>query len=264
MNYHPDKRSRSEQRDIKKIASICVGLLILFLIIYTNTFSSSDAISNTGSIIWNIRDFWGEKVDNFFTLWLSKNNLVEENRKLRDTIKSNEIAIIQNKLLQKENSELRKLMGETPSATTTLLATILVKPPQTSYDTLIVSVGKDKNIEIGEKVYAYDNIYIGKITDVFANSSKVTLFSTPGEKWNVSVGGNDITTVAKGMGLGNYLIELPRAAEIRKNDYVTFANSSDILGRVYAIQSAESDSFQKIFVHSDFNISELKWITIKK
>jgi rod shape-determining protein MreC len=257
-NYLQDKR-------LRRTAVITIAVLsIMFFLVSTNTFSASNGISNVGSFIWNFRDIVGEKIDEFFLLWTSKKSLDDENRALKDTIRSNEIAILQNKILAKENSDFKKLFGYEKESTSTVMASVLVRPPQTLYDTLIISAGKDRNVTPNEKVFAYDNIYIGKVAEVYANSSKVALLSSPGEKWNVNIGGNSMSAVAKGMGAGNFLVELPKDAEVEKGDYVMLSDSGDLIGKVYFIETSESDSFKKIFIHSPFNISEIRWTKIAK
>jgi cell shape-determining protein MreC len=267
MSYLPGKYPKFDKRGVsnKKRNIILVSAVVLFLVlIFAMKSAISQGFGNGGAAAWNVRSFIGEKVSSFFTMWQFKDDLMRENENLKYEIKKNEIALIQNKLLLKENSDLRALFGETPAGTSTILVSVLARPPESPYDTLILSAGSDRSVKENDRVFAGDNLYLGKIVEVFPHSSKALLLSSPDQKWNVNIGSNAISAIAKGMGLGNFVIELPRETDVVQEDFVTLSGSDDLLGTVYFTEANSADSFKKIFVRSPFNINELKWVTIKK
>ena len=68
---------------------------------------------------------------------------------------------------------------------------------------------------VGEQVFAGSSLPIGTVSDVYSNSSRVTLYSSSGQKVNVLVGKNNIKAEALGQGGGNFVIKIPRGTPIQ-------------------------------------------------
>ena len=167
-----------------------------------------------------------------------------------------------------------------------ILGSILSKPNQSPYDTLVIDVWDNKGIKVGDIVFALSNVPIGRVGIVYNFSSKVVLFSSPGEKTQVVVpagssgtveaGGdtrpNDrnlpvgqVFTEAVGRGGGNFEIILPRDIVLAKGAEVVLPGiNSNVLGIVEAIVSDPRDSFTKILLTSPVNIFELKFVEVEQ
>jgi cell shape-determining protein MreC len=168
-----------------------------------------------------------------------------------------------NRILIQENTDLKDLLGRKSIYSKAVLASILVKPSFSPYDTLIVDIGTDAGVVVGDKVSADGNIFIGRVSEVYANSSKVILYSSPDEKVLVLVGSNNVLKEAVGIGGGNFKIELPREIDIKEGDDVVIPSiSPNIFGIVEKVEYKEADSFQTVLFKSPINVLELKWVEI--
>lgn len=166
--------------------------------------------------------------------------------------------------LQKENSDLKYIMGRTSSSSSMVLAYIIKKPPFTAYDSYIIDIGKNNNIKIGNKVYAAGNVLLGEILEINNNFAKVKLYSSYGEKYDVLIGKNDIEAVATGKGGGSFEVVLPKESKIRINDTVTVPDLDvSVFGIVRGISIDPVRSFSTILFSQPVNIYEQRWVQIE-
>ncbi len=196
--------------------------------------------------------------------FVSVSNLIKENEELKKKIEENESKYYFLDFIQEENKHLKEIMGRNQSDNS-ILAKIIKKPPFSAYDTIIIDIGGSHGIENGDKVYALGDIILGEIVEVGIYTSKIKLYSSYGEKFNVFVGNNNIETIAYGMGGGIFFAELPRDTEVTIGDIVSVPDMVDsFAGKVYEISEEPSKPFEKIFIKQPINIYELKWLIIRK
>ncbi len=173
----------------------------------------------------------------------------------------------QNLLLEealRENEELKKGLGRTTTAHITL-AYILKKPPFTLYDSYIIDIGKDLNVYIGNKVYAPGGILLGEISHVDAHTSRVKLYSSYGEKFDVFIGEKNIEAEATGRGGGLFEVIVPRDVHIVEGDSVRVPRiSGGVFGRVEAITLDSSRSFSSVIFAQPVNIYEQNWVLVEE
>jgi len=188
----------------------------------------------------------------------------EENNVLKNKLDALELSAIGSKLLAEENRLLKEVMGRYDEKEITL-ATVLSKPNHSTYDTLILDVGEKNGIQENDLIMSGDKFAIGTISEVYKNSSKVVLFSNPGNIMQVWIGSLGISAEAKGKGGGNFEIILPRDIVVSEGDIISVPDMNiNILGVVGHIKKDPSDSFQTILFRTPVNTSELKWVQIVK
>ncbi len=180
----------------------------------------------------------------------------------RVAVKTAEENFAKNDAVQKENDDLKFLLGRT-KVSHLVVSTILKKPPFSAYDSFILDIGNDKGAQKGNKVFALGNIPVGEIAEVNGNTSKVRLYSSSGEKFDVLIGKNNISAVAIGKGGGYFEASLPRDTGIVKGDAVMIPALSDaFVGTVEDIIAEPSNPFSKILFHQPVNIYELRWVLV--
>ncbi len=159
---------------------------------------------------------------------------------------------------------MKNMLGRKTTKANLVLAAVLEKPFLSPYDTLIVDAGSADGIARGDKVLADDaSTYIGYISDVFDNQSKITLYSSPGEKVEVLIGTNSVLKEALGAGSGNFTVEMPREADVKEGDSIVIPSiSPNVFGVVEKINFKEADSFQTVLFKNPINIAELKWVLV--
>jgi len=237
-----------KQRNIQKRTItffVTVGLVSIFLFADGYGFLSR-SVGFMAVSLWKTQNYAGNLWGGFRNLVRSKKSLVDENTKLKEDLRVLSMKLLDRNLLFEENLDLKEAMGRSV-LDRTVLASVLAGPGQSLYDTLIIDIGEDFGVEIGDEVLYAGNIMIGKVTEVLKRSSKVVLFSSPGELTDVLVGDEKITTTAKGRAGGNYEIRLPRDIAIAEGDVVLLPGITPrIVGYVEYIDVKTSDPFKLI------------------
>jgi len=120
--------------------------------------------------------------------------LIRENNQL-----SSEIALLKDE--KKENEKLRDQLGLIPREKFSLEASFVIgQDPQRFESWIIIDKGSSAGIKEGMPVIVSDGILIGKISEIFGNTSKVSLLTDSGSVINAV----DMETEAKGIVRGEY------------------------------------------------------------
>lgn len=166
-------------------------------------------------------------------------------------------------VFKKENQELKEILDRREPEKEFILARVLAQPNRSPYDTLIVDKGEKDGVRGGDSVIAYGNAAIGTVLRVYAASSVVTLFSSPGNEIDAFLAEGNIPIVAKGVGGGNFTARAPKGVAVAEGDaLISPALDPPLIGIVGRVESAPSDAFQNIFFQTPVNIYELKWVEI--
>lgn len=197
------------------------------------------------------------------SIFVSKNFVEAENQKLRDQLAGVQVAIDRDKLLTQENMQLKELLGR-HSSSSSILATVLAKPPMSFYDTIVVDVGFSDSVTAGDIVLALGSVPIGVVHAVQPHTSTVHLFSSSGQKVEVRVGKNT-QTFAEAQGGGNFLVKLPKGTVVAEGDPISAPGiGAEIFGHVESIDTNENDPFIYVRFCLPVNMSELHFLQIDR
>lgn len=261
MSYLLKSSNLEDRRKNAQKRVLLTALVIVIVMIILGTGSARNSLFFIAEPIWKVEDAMLNS--SFFEYFKFKSTLVAERQAMEQKLFMAGDMMAVNQTLQNENNVLKDLLGRKEVKTETVLAAILVKPPQTIYDLLILDVGEDYGVKVGDKVIANANVYIGEVTEVLPKSSKVTLYSTPGKKLPVMLGANSVSVEAVGMGGGNFNIFLPRELEVKEADVIVIPSiTTNIFGIVEKVNFKETDSFQTVLFKSPVNISELGFVEV--
>lgn len=266
MNYRPKNNYNFEpsSRYSWRRRFFVVGLIIVTLGLLSLTFFQS-ALFTVATPFWRMENYLLEKFADNFSLLRAKQTLVVANRNLAEENKRLNYYMIVNDFLKQENEELKSLVGRPSGKVESILAYVLVKPTKSPYDILIVDVGENFGLKKGDLVSADGSLIIGEIAEVYSNSAKVELYSTPNKVLTVLVGPNSIQTDATGLGDGNFFIKLPKETEIKEGDSIIFPSiSTDIFGIVEKVEVNSTNTFQNIYFKNPINMAELRFVNILK
>ena len=224
------------------------------------------------------RPFWRMEFSVMSGSLDSPSSLLAQNEALKIRIQELQVANASVDSIQGTNTELLALLGRTNSihsssstitasstslSTSTpnvplvslnpinnkILAAILIRPPLAPYDEFIIDVGSNQGITPGSAVYAPGNILIGTTTDVLGETSKVSLFSSPGNSYPVLIGSNHVPATAVGRGGGQYEAQIPQATQITKGDIVSDATLNDgFFGQVTSVVNNPSSPFETVLL----------------
>lgn len=203
-------------------------------------------------------------LNNTKVVFTEKLILNEENKHLKETIDLLKSQALLVPIFQKELEEVERDLGrikfyeEEP-----ILAKVIFRPPKVLFDSLIIDLGKESGLEKNMKVVAYGYIFIGRVKEVYQNSSKVKLISKYNHEENVFLENAGFSAIARGQGNYELMIELPSSLEIEVGERVyTLSPQPYLIGLIEKIEKSETDPLQKLHLTFPFNFNELKSVFI--
>lgn len=225
----------------------------------------SRTIHRVGVPVWHFEASVVEVYTRAITTFKSKAGLQEENRRLREEIVRLELASLSTEVLRVQNEDLKELVGR-GERDEYVAAAILSRPGRTLYDTFIIDVGRKDGITTDALVFAADSVALGVVTQVYADSSVVTLYSMPGRESEVVLNTEDpVVAYATGRGGGDFEIHIPRGVSVSEGDVVSLPGlEGSVLGIVGEVSALPADSFQTILVANPVNLRTLRIVGVTR
>ena len=223
----------------------------------------------SGAVYTSVRPFvyawgWIKNHSNELVVYFeSKDRLQTENQKLleRFATQGTELSLLRS--LYPDLETLQKLLLQERS-TREIVAGVLLAPPLSPYDVLVLESGITQGVAVGDIVRSSRGTVLGKITEVFRNFSRATLFSSPGTKMPVRIGKEGIQAEAMGMGGGEFQLLLPRELLITVGDSVTFPGIMPTpVGVVQSVEFRDVDFLQLISFRTPEAVSALHFVVIE-
>ncbi len=252
----------------KKITRMIIILGIFLLISFSGILTFFvKAINYIGQPIWQEKEVFINGSNNLSYLTRTRESLSKENKKLSKENSNLKISMIDYQLLKNQNDKLKELLGRVPVVHTSILSSILMKPNNSPYDTMIIDIGKNEGIKENSKVYIDGNVPIGIINKVYPRTSLVELYSNPGKvtKAVVSVNNSNINVQLIGRGGGNFEMSVPIGLIIPKGTMVTLRSlNGGVIAIVEEKISDTSDPEEKIILRAPVNIQSEKLVEVNK
>ena len=261
MSYLLDRKQKKK----KAFSGLIIGgILVLIFIFRVQFFYGLSTVSHVVlRPFWSVENSLSTKFRNLSAYFSSKNSL---NQKIQDL--EAEMTLDQARMegvvtILDENEKLKEILGRKNEKLNLTLAVILGKPDQSLYDTLIIDLGGNQGVKVGDMVYALGNIPLGRVALVYDNSAKVVLFSNSSERTQVFVKGTSLELV--GRGGGNFEMIVPRDADLQTGAQAVLPRITPyVVGNVVTIISDPRDSFKKALLAIPVNLSELRFVEIEK
>lgn len=263
-NYSLHHKEKGQNLFTKEFVLVLfvVGILAAFHFFFPSVLS--DTARFISAPLWKIKNSTTESFTSSVQLLASKKALVAENKNLKNKLEEVKFELLVAELLKQENIFLKELFNrQILDIENTVLGVVLARPSVSMYDTFVIDIGKDNGISKGENVLVFGDIFIGTIYEVYRSTSAVKLFSSSGEVSTVSIGQENISAEALGIGGGNFIVKLPRGVGVERGDIITMP---DINARIFAvveeIQSDPSDPFITVLFKNPVNMNEIKWVQV--
>jgi len=262
MNYR-----RKNNRNYKKtvLFSISVILLIIILSIFSKPLRNvlSNVAGGVAYPFWKTKVYAENKFSTLNALIKSRENLVKTNIELKEELLRRKAKSFDSSILEEENKTFRAILGRT-EATSTIPAFILARPPLTGYDVFIVDIGENSAVEIGNEVF-FENILLGEVTEVLAQTSKIRLLSSGGVETGAFLGSQNLPIKMTGRGGGNLVGSVSQEVKVEIGDLVVVSGERNkILGKVEEIERGPASSFKKVYTRLPINLSEIRWVSVSK
>lgn len=261
MYYRRDKNSK-----FKKIFLGVILIVLAYFLFEKTSFRqySSKVFVGISSPIWRAEDVVSGKFSDIALYFSSKKSLKEENEWLKQKISEEEVKLLDYSRLQFENLELKEVYSRSENKRL-VLGGIISKPGKTIYDTLIIDAGIKNGVKNGDIVLAYGNVIIGEVGEATEHYSKVKLYSSPGEKFEGVLSGNNVFAEVFGRGGGNFEINVPRDLVVNIGEQVQSKGVNPfILGTVEDVVADPRDPLKKVLLKAPANVNELKWVFVLK
>lgn len=261
MNY---RRNRNTKKYVVIVLSL--GILITIGAVWGEVISKNmtSALHSAAVPFWRGGDNSAQYATTFFSLLQSKQDLVKENQELEERIGEMRTKEVVAKELRAENERLKTLLDRS-GGRDAVGAVILAHPPQSPYDTMVIDVGVENEVQTGDRVYAHGDIPIGEIVAVNEHSSIVELFSTQGRITEVRIGPDAISGNAEGRGGQNFLISLPRDVSIEEGAVVSAPDIGvSVLGVVSHVAKDQNSPFQQVLFTSPVHVQNISWVIVSR
>lgn len=252
MSYLSSTKTKKRQSNQKPIGFIVCIVFLLGLslfsplkLVFETLAYKTQGIKLTYSIL------------NWFHL---KTTLLQDRESLKEVLAKNSVLEDEIQLLQEENEKLRQIKTVKQDA---ILAEVSLHPGFTPYDVLVLNVGEQDGVTLGDLVF-YQTLLIGEISELGTRTSKATLISSGDKTFPVRIGLHDAELEARGIGNGSFEVIVPKTLEIKLNDKVkTTASPGSYVGIVLDITSEESNAFQRVLFSFPININHIRFVTIE-
>lgn len=252
----------------KKKKIIFAGFAILLFLVIASLLVSkaqgplSSGMHAIGLPFWHVGNFLSNNVNIMPGFIRSKSAVIAENEALRAEVILNREKLLNFEILQSEHAKLLEDYGRSGSENK-IISTVLVRPPQTPYDMLILDSGSSDGVSKDDVIYSMGGIILGRITEVSEHSSNATLFSrtdliTPAffERTNLAVS-------LKGIGGGSFEVEVPQEADVQKGDTLIAPElTPSVIGVVSLVESSVKNAFKRVLIQSPTNISYVRFVLV--
>ncbi len=173
--------------------------------------------------------------------------------------------------LGKENAQLREQLGYAErSRLQTVTAAIVARSSGLQKNTVVIDRGSSDGVVFGAPVIVGNGLLVGKVRDVRAHASTVTVVSDPSIATAVSLV-NETRTIGVAEGLNGTLITvkfIPHDQRVAVNDLVVTSGLEEavpsglILGVVNAVRSETTEPFQEAIVEPLADIRLVSLVTV--
>jgi cell shape-determining protein MreC len=240
---------------------LIVGAIFIAGIIFLSSFGSF--VANAVTPLWHSNFFLTRGISNFTQSLRSKDALIEENMRLKDELASSNELIVSLRAIASSRDDLIASFGR--SFQSGIPANVLVHPPETPYDIVLVDAGENLGVRPGSEVSTPEGSSIGIVSDVFSKTARVKLYSTSGERTDAVLERHSVPITLVGRGGGSLEFTVPREAPVEIGDRImTPYIESGLLGIVGNIDVTQTDSFKTVLVKSPINPSMLRHVIIKR
>ena len=253
--------SRRIWKNKRLIQSLLLGVVILSLLWLTPRFLSLGASLLMTPIV-AAENWLSRSTSALPSFWRDRTDLIAERHRLEQSVLELQSTGEAERLLAKENEELRRLLGG--QSTERIAAGILGRPTELPYDVLVLDRGRQDGVLEKAAVYVGENQAIGFVEAVYENTSVVALVSSPGFESTVYIYGPNIYTTAVGLGGGTLRVNVPQGILLTVGDLVILPSfRGGLYGAISVVESAPTRPEQYGYVSMEVPLQSLHFVTIE-
>ncbi|MBY0473400.1 hypothetical protein K2Q00_03960 [Patescibacteria group bacterium] len=194
-----------------------------------------------------------------------------DNQRLRAELASTTALLADRNALYQETIELKNRLGRLPAQTSgeRILAGVLMRPPAIPYDTLLIDAGETEGVHSGDFVSAGGTTRIGTVGEVYGHTSRVILFSAPGQTYDALLHLSSTTQIVpvsmQGQGSGSFVGQVPAGTPVKVGNSIVFPGvASALAGTVSSVLFDPKQSFVTLYARLPVDLVSLRFVEIEK
>jgi len=169
----------------------------------------------------------------------------------------------ENDTLAGQVHDLQNLLGSRTAPPKGVLASVLARPPESPYDTLIVDEGEASGIVPGALVNGPGGTPLGRVASLTTSTARIVLFSASGQKTDAWIGSNRVPITLSGAGGGTFSATAPKDAKLAVGDVVYILGGA-ALGTVVRVDTDPSSATATLRIQSLINPFTLVWVSLSR
>lgn len=262
MSFRRDREQKKQRQRLIITLGLVGVILIVFVVIGSKPLVSTGY--RVATPFWQLKHQFRDRLSVVAEVATrSKKDLIAEIEKLELEAEANRIALLEAEVVRRENEQFREALGYVWEDESWLVAGILVRPPQTPYDILVLDVGSDDGVAHGQLVFASSGVVLGVAQEVLPRQTVVSLLSTPQVKTTVVLEKEGIGVTATGRGGGAYQLNVPREIDVVAGDLVVLpGRQTEIIGTVQDIIFDPRDPYQTVLVSAPTNFYQERFVYV--
>jgi len=180
----------------------------------------------------------------------------------------NERLMRENAALASENQTLFKKVADISALSdvqeTGILASVIARPPESPYDTLVLAAGANAGVTLGMEAFGAGGVPLGVVSSILADFSRVTLFSAPSMNTAGWVGSANLPLTISGTGAGAVNAVAARSANIAVGDTVFVPGPGMFpIGTVTRIDGGLSSPSVTLRIQPKLNLFSVSWVMLR-
>ena len=258
-------------KDKKTLFSIYSFVFFIILSITLITFDIKNIIDSSVirakfiNSIFFTKDFFSFNLPNLDKLklsFISKEELLLENKYLKEKIEQSNLFKLKSEKLEIENNILRKELSLLPPVLENYIFVKVITDTQTHYKkTVIVNAGKNMNIRKGDSALTSKGL-IGSVIEVYEKYSRVLLISDINSKIPIRVGKNNLKGIISGNNTDKIdLLYLKENLPFNNNDLVYTSGDGGYFSPGIPIGKLKKEK-NSIYIEPLNDLSQIQYINI--
>jgi len=256
-NYRPRNSALGESR---KRVGVTLGIIVVVIVVLSLLKSP---LTNLVSPLWRTSNIFSRTFSSIAALVHTKESLETENQSLKAELDSYSALAIDSRAAEDSRDEILATFNRA-STTPGIASAVLVHPPETPYDILIIDAGSTDGVAVGDGVSTPEGVSIGHVADVSAHTARVELFSGSGDKTDAVLERNSLPVTLIGQGEGNFEFDVPKGVAVAVGDKILSPNiRAEMIAVVGDVVSDPTDSLEHVYVQSVVNVSTIRFVLVK-
>lgn len=251
-NFHASAKKRNKKGRVLLVVLIIVVCINVFDIVWPQSALRVVLFPMTALRTIVLQPFTALQ-----TLFSNNDALIRERDALQQRVTTLELAELQASIDAAVETALRT---ERSYAISGVQLPVLMRPPFSPYDTLVLDARALSDIAIGDAVYTY-GVLIGRVSEIGNQIATVSLYTSPKTTTVARIGTLDVSVV--GQGGGRYVATVPKDVAVSVGDAVSVPEMYyALLGVVSSVDVQESGAFQDIHIALPVSVHTITAVTV--